>query len=81
MNFNDPKAFAKAFHELDTTDSPKAIREAFEQDQNAVDQGKLWRTPDGEYFEISRTLPCGTRVTETGRWIPPEEFALCEKVA
>lgn len=81
MNLHDPKAFAITFRQLDATDSPKAIREAFESDQAAIDQGKLWKTPDGEYFEISRALPCSTRVTETGRWIPPEEFSLCEKVA
>lgn len=80
MNMHDRDAFAKAFNSLDATDDPKEIREAFEQDQAAIDEIELYRAPDGEYFEVARRLPCGTVITDAGRWISPEDFTQCKEV-
>ncbi len=52
MNLMSKEAFAAAWAELDKTSDPKAIHEAFEQDQEAEDEKRIrptYRvTGDGE---------------------------------
>lgn len=52
MNLMSKEAFAAAWAELDKTDDPKAIHEAFEADQEAEDEQRIrptYRvTDDGE---------------------------------
>lgn len=79
-NLNNPQAFAKAFNDLDVTNDPRAIREAFEADQLADDDRNLYRAPDGLYFEVSRTLACGGVVTDSGIYLEPGFFRQCERV-
>lgn len=40
---------------------------------------RLYRHPDGMFFEVSRELPCGTVVTDAGIWLSPEEFEQCKR--
>lgn len=35
---------------------------------------QAYRAPDGEHFHIARVLRGGTVVTDSGRWIEPEEW-------
>ena len=83
MNFNDPSEFCKAFQRLVT--DPKEILAAFEADQLAEDNfdlmtAEVFQAPDGEHFEVAYVREDGTRVTDKGRWISPEEWAQCRQV-
>lgn len=76
MSLHNPTDFRRAW---DALDDPKAIREAMEQDQANLDECKVFKLPDGLFFEIARTLPCGTVVTDAGLWLAPDEFSECER--
>lgn len=39
----------------------------------------VYRHPDGEHFRVARMVR-GTVVTDSGRWIPPEEWDQVERV-
>lgn len=86
MDINCKASFEAAFRNLDahqaprTVDDPRLIREAFEQDQQQLDNAELYQDASGRFFEIARTLPCGTVVTEDGNWLSPEEFAAARRV-
>ena len=57
-------------------------REQFARDFNPLPsppEQAVFRHPDGEHFRIARVVR-GTVVTDSGRWIPPEEWRQVERV-
>lgn len=57
-------------------------REGFASELTALPSGPkrtVYRHPDGEHFRIARMVR-GTVVTDSGRWIPPEEWDQVERV-
>lgn len=76
MNLNNPTEFRQAW---DSLDDPKEIRETMERDQANLDEYKVFKSPDGLFFEIARELPCGTVVTDAGMELSAHEFSECER--
>ena len=57
-------------------------REQFAREFNALPsrpEKAVFRHPDGEHFRIARVVR-GTVVTDSGRWIPNEEWRQVERV-
>jgi len=76
MNPHNKDEFAAAWAELD---DPRTMEQVLADDQQDLESREVYRTSDGLYFEVSRKLPCGTVVTESGSWLSPEEFSQCER--